>query len=135
MSKTYIPFALRRLVMERANNQCEYCLILATLSFFPHEIDHAIAEKHGGQTSIDNLALTCWRCNRHKGSDLGSFDPQTEDFYFLFNPRIQIWTEHFLENKNYIEGLTPEGRTTVKLLQFNIEERLAERQRLKLMNI
>jgi hypothetical protein len=135
VSKTYITVALRRLVIERANNQCEYCLIPATLSFFPHEIDHVIAEKHGGQTSIDNLALTCWRCNRHKGSDLGSFDPQTEDFYFLFNPRIQIWTEHFIENKNYIEGLTPEGRTTVKLLQFNIEERLAERQRLKLMNI
>ena len=134
MSKTYIPVALRRLVMERANNHCEYCLIPATLSFFPHEIDHVIAEKHGGQTNMENLALTCWRCNRHKGSDLGSFDPQTEDFYFLFNPRIQIWTEHFIENKNYIEGLTPEGRTTVKLLQFNTEERLAERQRLKLIN-
>ncbi len=101
----------------------------ATLSFFPHELDHVIAEKHGGQTISDNLALTCWRCNRHKGTDLGSFDPQTEEFCFLFNPRTQVWSEHFIQNGNHIEGLTPEGRTTVKLLQFNTEERLAERQR------
>ena len=130
MSKTYIAVSLRRLVIERANNQCEYCLISATLSFFPHELDHVIAEKHEGQTTLENLALTCWRCNRHKGSDLGSFDPTTEDFSFLFNPRTQTWTEHFTQNGNYIEGLTPEGRTTVKLLQFNTKERLAERQRL-----
>ncbi len=130
MSKTYIAVSLRRLVIERANNQCEYCLISATLSFFPHELDHVIAEKHEGQTTLENLALTCWRCNRHKGSDLGSFDPTTEDFSFLFNPRTQTWTEHFIQNGNYIEGLTPEGRTTVKLLQFNTEERLTERQRL-----
>jgi hypothetical protein len=130
VSKTYIAVSLRRLVIERANNQCEYCLISATLSFFPHELDHVIAEKHEGQTTLENLALTCWRCNRHKGSDLGSFDPTTEDFSFLFNPRTQTWTEHFIQNGNYIEGLTPEGRTTVKLLQFNTEERLTERQRL-----
>ena len=29
-----------------------------------------------------------------------------------------------------IIGLTPEGRTTVKLLQLNSDERIAERQRL-----
>ena len=61
MSKTYITLALRRLVTERANNQCEYCRLPATLSFFPHELDHIIAEKHGGQTISENLALTCWR--------------------------------------------------------------------------
>lgn len=56
MSKTYIAVSLRRLVIKKANNQCEYCLISATLSFFPHELDHAIAEKHGGQTTLENLA-------------------------------------------------------------------------------
>ncbi len=29
--------------------------------------------------------FVCWRCNRHKGTDLGSFDPQTGEFSFLFN--------------------------------------------------
>jgi hypothetical protein len=130
MSSTYIPAALRREVEERAKHRCEYCLLPAMVSFFPHEIDHVIAQKHGGQTEADNLAFTCWRCNRHKGTDLGSFDPQTGEFSFLFNPRTQQWSEHFTFSRVAIVGLTPEGRTTVNLLQFNREERLAERQRL-----
>ncbi len=130
MSVTYIPVALRRLVEERANQCCEYCQLPAGVSFFPHEVDHVIAEKHGGLTNADNLAFTCWRCNRHKGSDLGSFDPQTGAFSFLFNPRTQQWAEHFSFEGITLIGLTPEGRTTVKLLQLNSDERLAERQRL-----
>ncbi|MDX2244970.1 MAG: HNH endonuclease signature motif containing protein [Leptolyngbyaceae cyanobacterium bins.302] len=131
MSKTYISTSLRRLVEERAGDRCEYCLIPAGLTFFPHEVDHIIAEKHEGETAAENLALTCWRCNRHKGTDLGSFDPQTGDFCFLFNPRTQMWEEHFKQENLEIIGLTPEGRTTVRLLQLNAEERLAERQRLQ----
>ena len=130
MSKTYIAAGLRRLVEERANYRCEYCLLLSDLSFFPHEIDHVIAEKHGGKTVSENLALTCWRCNRHKGSDLGSFDPETEEFSFLFNPRTQLWDEHFVPDGPQVNGRTPEGRTTVNLLRFNTDERLAERKRL-----
>ncbi len=78
-----------------------------------------------------NLAYTCWRCNRHKGTDLGSFDPQTGKFSFLFNPRTQQWSEHFIQDDSFIKGVTPEGRTTVNLLQINSNDRLAERQRLK----
>ena len=131
MSSTYIPVALRRLVEERAKYRCEYCLLPANLSFFPHEIDHIIAEKHGGKTEANNLAYTCWRCNRYKGTDLGSFDPQTGDFCFLFNPRTQQWFENFEVNNWKILGLTSVGRTTVKLLQFNNDERIAERERLR----
>lgn len=131
MSLTYIPVALRRLVEERAKRLCEYCLLPADITFFPHEIDHVIAEKHGGETNADNLAFTCWRCNRHKGSDLGSFDPQTGAFSFLFNPRTQQWDEHFKSEELQIVGLTSEGRTTAQLLQLNSDERLAERQRLR----
>ena|SRR4028119_379192 len=108
MSVTYIPVALRRLVEERANQRCEYCQLPAGVTFFPHEVDHVIAEKHGGLTDADNLAFTCWRCNRYKGSDLGSFDPQTGAFSFLFNPRMQQWTEHFAFEGITLIGLTPE---------------------------
>ena len=128
MSLTYIPVALRRLVEERANRLCEYCLLPADVTFFHHEIDHVIAEKHGGETNADNLAFTCWRSNRHKGSDLGSFDPQTGAFSFLFNPRTQQWDEHFKFEELQIVGLTAEGRTTARLLQLNSDERLAEPQ-------
>lgn len=130
MSLSYIPVALRRLVEERANYKCEYCLLPTKVAFFPHEIDHIIAEKHGGKTDAENLALTCWRCNRHKGTDLGSFDPQTGAFSFLFNPRTQQWSEHFSFSKLTIVGLTDVGRTTVYLLQINKEERIAERERI-----
>jgi len=130
MSDNYISASLRRLVEERANYCCEYCLLPANVTFFSHEIDHIIAQKHGGITDADNLALTCWRCNRHKGSDLGSFDPETGEFSFLFNPRTQQWNEHFTRKKSTILGLTAEGRTTVKLLQMNTQKRLAERRRL-----
>jgi hypothetical protein len=127
VSITHIPTALRRLVIERAENRCEYCLLPAGVAFFPHEVDHVIAEKHGGKTEAENLAFACWRCNRRKGSDLGSFDPQTQNFNLLFNPRRQVWTEHFAFQAEQIIGLTPEGRTTVNLLLLNTDERLAER--------
>jgi hypothetical protein len=129
MSNTYIPTALRRLVENRAQHRCEYCLLPAQIAFFPHEIDHIIAEKHGGKTDDENLAYTCWRCNRHKGSDLGSFDPETQEFCFLFHPRDRVWTEEFRVEGSKIVGLTAIGRTTVKLLQLNTPERLAERQK------
>ena len=127
---TYISATLRRYIEERASYCCEYCLLGISLSFFPHEVDHIIALKHGGTTDADNLALACWRCNRYKGTDLGSFDPQTSAFSFLFNPRTQNWPEHFtLDDDALIIGLTPEGRTTVNLLQLNSDERLVERRR------
>ena len=130
MSVTYIPAALRRLIEERARHACEYCVLPAGVAFFSHEVDHVIAEKHGGLTDAANLAFTCWRCNRHKGTDLGSFDPQTGVFSLLYHPRTQRWAAHFVLRGFRLEGLTPEGRTTVQLLQLNHNERLTERERL-----
>lgn len=121
---------LRQAVTQRAAERCEYCQLPARLSFFPHEVDHIIALKHGGQSDLENLALSCWRCNRHKGTDLGSFDPETQQFCFLFNPRTQTWSEHFCMTSGQIQGLTPTGRTTAQLLQLNRSDRIAERVRL-----
>lgn len=126
---TYISESLRRLVQERAKHCCEYCQIPADVTFYVHEVDHVIAVKHGGETSAENLAYACWRCNRYKGTDLGSFDPQTNQFSFLYNPRTQQWSEHLTLRGYEIIGLTPEGRTTVQLLGFNSVERCAERKR------
>lgn len=133
MSITHISVALRREIIERSGNRCEYCLLPAEVGFFPHEIDHVVAEKHGGRTEPDNLAYACWRCNRHKGTDLGSFDPETNGFSPLFNPRTQAWTEHFEFHGEQVTGLTPEGRTTVSLLQLNNNNRVAERATLRVI--
>ena len=64
----------------------EYCLISEAVSFAKHQIDHVIAEKHGGQTVEENLALSCTLCNKYKGSDIASIDNKTGEIFPLFNP-------------------------------------------------
>ena len=75
MTLTRISAALRKEVRERAGERCEYCLFAESQAFFPHEPDHLIAQKHGGKTASENLALACFDCNRFKGSDIASVDP------------------------------------------------------------
>jgi len=127
---TYIPVDIRRAVIERANGICEYCQKPQVI-FFAHEVDHIIAEKHGGKTVLENLAFACFECNRHKGSDIASIDPELDKVTQLFHPRKQTWSEHFRFNQSAIEPLTPEGRTTVFLLRLNDAERVMERSALK----
>ena len=61
---------------------------------------------------------------------MGSFDPQTGELVPFFNPRTQDWKKHFELEKGAIRALTAEARVTVKILRFNDEERITERQRL-----
>ncbi len=117
--KPSVPERLRRQVQERAQGRCEYCLI--------HEADHVIAEKHGGATSLENLAWAWFYCNRFKGSDLASVDPASQKVVLLFNPRKQSWKRHFRLNGGRIEGMTASGRATVALLHLNDAERVAYR--------
>ncbi len=128
MSSTYIPSALRRFVCNRAKGCCEYCLISETTAFLPHEIDHVIAEKHGGLTEAENLALSCTLCNKHKGSDIASIDPETGEVVPLYNPRRDKWHEHFQLSGAEFMPLTPKGRVTVRLLQLNRPDRVEERK-------
>lgn len=129
MSRTYIPVALRNVVYERAKAACEYCLTPEMITFAPHQIDHVIAEKHGGATEQDNLALACILCNKHKGSDIASVDPETGKIVALYNPRLNSWEEHFhLEENGNIQPLTDIGRVTSQLLRFNTPERISERR-------
>jgi uncharacterized membrane protein len=95
--------------------------------YYLHEADHVIAEKHGGVTSLENLAWACFYCNRFKGSDLASVDPTSNKVVFLFHPREQRWNRHFRLNGGLIEGITASGRATVSLLHLNDAERVAYR--------
>jgi len=128
MSKTYVPVALRKQVYERAKGCCEYCLIPDVATFAPHEIDHIIAEKHGGRTETGNLALSCTLCNKHKGSDLASVDLETGKIVPLYHPRQDRWTEHLCFNETEFVPLTAVGRVTIRLLQLNRKDRVEERQ-------
>ena len=57
------------------------------LTLAAHEIDHVVAVKHGGQSLKENLSGSCSLCNRYKGSDIASIDPQTGQLTPLFHPR------------------------------------------------
>lgn len=128
MSRTYISAELRRTVYERAHACCEYCGIPESCVLISHEIDHVIAEKHGGRTVADNLALSCAICNKRKGSDIASIDPETGTLEPLYHPRRDNWQTHFQVQSGRIVPLTPIARVTVNLLQFNTPERVAERR-------
>ena len=92
---TYIPDRMRRDVFQQAHGCCEYCLLNEIYTIKRHEIDHIYAEKHGGLTILINLCLGCVDCNRHKGSDLASLDPETGEPVFLFHPRRDKWSDPF----------------------------------------
>lgn len=135
MSSAYIPPALRQLIYQRASGCCEYCLIPEAVTFGGHEIDHIIAQKHGGPTTADNLALSCVLCNKLKGSDIASVDPISGDLVPLFHPRRDRWSEHFQLKGAQLIPLTPIGRVTVRLLQLNHPNRFVERERLLVAGI
>ena len=128
MTASSISSSLRQLVIERAKGKCEYCLIRQDISIYTHEVDHIIALKHSGQTVSENLALACFSCNRHKGSDLATFAPISNEIVPLFNPRRQTWADNFTLEEVQILAITPTGRATVYLLKLNSSTRLAYRQ-------
>jgi hypothetical protein len=122
--------ASRRLVIERAGRRCEYCLIHQDSAGFPHQIDHIISRKHGGSSDLGNLAYACVLCNRYKGTDIASVDIAGRPLRF-FDPRRDIWDEHFRVNGPVIEPLTLAGEVTARVLRLNAAERVIERQLLQ----
>ena len=131
MSQTYIPAETRRLVIGRAGRCCEYCLIHEDDTYFGCEVDHVVSEKHGGLTVAENLAYACLVCNRYKGSDLGSILVPAGDLIRFFNPRIDVWSDHFSLDGTIIKPLTAIGQVTERILRFNAIERLMEREALR----
>jgi hypothetical protein len=89
-----------------------------------------LLQKHRSETVLDNLCLACLPCNRHKGIDFASFDPETKQVVLLFNPRIDDWADHFQLDNIHIIPLTVQGRITIFILQLNDETRLRERKAL-----
>ena len=130
MPTVKIPAQLRELVIERAKQLCEYCLLHQDDSDFIHQIDHIIPLKYDGATISENLALACLKCNKHKGSEVAALDPVDNEIAALFNPRLQDWTEHFELLGAFLLGKTRVGRATVSALKLNDAVRVNQRQEL-----
>lgn len=121
--------AQKQAIRERAGACCEYCRLPASAGTIPFHVDHFIPLKHDGSDDADNLCFACFNCNMYKSHDLTGFDPDTGEITPLFNPRQHVWSEHFnIEESMLIQGLSPEGRTTGRVLQFNLDERVQSRQ-------
>lgn len=108
-----------RRVHERAAFQCEYCQTGQHVTGQAMHVEHITP---GGGDHLENLALACSTCNLSKARATSASDPETGTVVFLFNPRTQIWSEHFewIENGIIVRGLTPVGRATIVRLQMNI---------------
>ncbi len=120
-SNRYINEATRNQVQQRASYLCEYCHASELWQYVKFTVDHVIPLDRGGSNSLDNLALACFHCNRRKSNKIIAIDPQTELKVPLFNPRSDIWKEHFIwsADRLYIIGSTPIGRATVTALALN----------------
>ena len=130
MTSKYVGAELRRFVSARAELLCEYCLLHEEDTFFGCEVDHVVSLKHGGLTREDNLAYACFLCNRSKGSDISSLVPGTGILIRFFHPRQDLWQDHFQLARDGITivPLTKIGEATARILGFNLEDRLLERQ-------
>jgi len=124
---------LRANVAQRAGRRCEYCLIHEEDAGFPHQVDHILSRKHGGSASFENLAYACIICNRYKGSDVASIEPQTGEAIRIFDPRRDRWRDHFRIHGAVIEPNSKIGRATVLLLRMNVPERILERGLLQIL--
>jgi len=118
----------KRLVRQRAKDCCEYCRLAQSGELVRFQIDHIIAIKHDGSDTDDNLCLACYDCNIYKGSNVAALDPLTRAATKLYDPRQQLWDDHFKINTDAtLIGLTPEGRVTIHVLRINDEERVKHR--------
>ena len=123
---------MRRMVRRRASDRCEYCGIEQEhVSFSSFHVEHVIPRQHGGSDDPSNLALACHHCNLHKGPNLAGIDPVTKDIVSLFNPRTEVWRDHFERRDVAILGLTSKGRATVRVLAMNAVGRMELRSELR----
>jgi 5-methylcytosine-specific restriction endonuclease McrA len=65
MLKQHIPRNLRQRIIERDGPRCVYCD--EDLSSAEIHMDHVIPESQGGETTYNNLQVTCRKCNLAKG--------------------------------------------------------------------
>ncbi|RUR84711.1 HNH endonuclease [Chlorogloeopsis fritschii PCC 9212] len=132
MSK--IPAALRQLVIQRAGDHCEYCGLSQAGQAATFHIDHITPVVAGGATTAENLALACVSCSLRKAARQTVEDPETGEIVPIFNPRQQVWKEHFGWDDVRVVGLTATGRATINALNMNRAIMLAIRAEEELLS-
>ena len=113
-------------VAQRADHRCEYCRAPEVVFNSRFEVEHIFPQ---GSNEEDNLALACRSCNVYKSDYLTGYDEITQSDCRLFNPRADLWSDHFeIDTRNrMIEGLTSVGRATIMRLRMNRDAQVEAR--------
>jgi hypothetical protein len=121
MPHPFIPQSLRDQVAAEAGYRCGYCLTPQSFTAMPMHIEHIIPVVEGGQSTVENLWLACPLCNGYKGIQTHGIDAVARERVPLFNPRTEIWSDHFCwsEDGTEVIGTTSVGRVTVVALRLN----------------
>jgi hypothetical protein len=108
-------------VEKRARWRCEYCHAPQPVSGYRFHVEHIIPIAQGGSDGLRNRALACATCNLAKTDRTMGIDPQTKAEVSLFNPRTDVWEEHFrwANDQHTLIGRTRTGRATVAMLDMN----------------
>jgi hypothetical protein len=124
-----LPRTLQVQVRHRSRALCEYCHTAEQWQYVPFTADHIVPLAQGGTTTLENLALACFHCNRRKAIQMTARDPQSGAVVSLFHPRQHAWNDHFVWSADglLLVGLTPTGRATVAALALNRERVVAIR--------
>jgi len=93
-------------------------------------VDHIVPLAAGGTSDIENLCLSCYRCNEFKGARLDILDPVSGDRVPLFNPHTHVWPKHFAWSADSLRviGHTATGRVTIAALHLNSNWLIRARQ-------
>jgi HNH endonuclease len=110
-------------IAERAKFCCEYCLSQEKYSPDYFSVEHIIPRAKKGSNALENLAFSCLTCNGHKYTHTEAIDPVSGILTPLYNPRIDIWEQHFCWSDDFsmLTGITPIGRATIERLRLNRE--------------
>jgi hypothetical protein len=128
---TLVSASLREAVVRRAAGRCEYCRLSQETQVATFPVDHVMPVAEGGETILENLALSCPRCNAAKWKHRTAADPVSGETLPLFDPRTQVWEDHFRwsdTDATVLEGLTAVGRATIACLELNHARHLEVRR-------
>ncbi len=112
--------AIRRQLTDMDSRRCAYCRSPMIVGI-PMVVEHILPLVAGGSSLIDNLCLSCYRCNEFKGPRIQALDPLNGQNALLYHPRQQSWSDHFVWSAEgtILGGLTACGRATSEVLHLN----------------
>jgi HNH endonuclease len=124
-----------RFVEARAGQRCEYCRMHQALQGATFHVEHILPTSRGGTSELENLAWCCPSCNLSKSDRTHSTDPNDGSSSVLFNPRRNVWIEHFRWDGYPIVGQSSVGRATVAVLNLNQDRRILIRRAEELFDL